>query len=423
LKVGKPSVVSLRQAQAGVRLWRFQPRAALQIEVRSCFHTRGKRISVLITQTDGRGAASMQAVPVHRKATIVVTLLALFFAAIAAFGSASAEAAPAGGEQAKPPKLFATEAPMTLKLTGPWRELMRDKASKKRYKGTLEYVDDAGSKRTMPVAFEARGHNRLKVCKLPGIKLIFEKEVVEGTPFRGNKSLKLSTHCDNGERFEQYVIKEMLAYHIYNVVTERSFRVRALSVIYVDTADSSSDGPHFGFLVEDDSEVAKRNNLKKLEMPKARLEQLEPQEASRFALFEYLIGNTDFAQLSGPTPDRCCHNSVLMGENPEAKLYTVPYDFDSSGLVDAQYAVPNKVLNISSNRERVYRGFCAYNATLQAARDEYLRLQPQILDLARKDSRLTANSREWANDYLSKGFELLRDDGKFARDVTGKCRK
>ena len=107
----------------------------------------------------------MQAVPVHRKATIVVTLLALFFAAIAAFGSASAEAAPAGGEQAKPPKLFATEAPMTLKLTGPWRELMRDKASKKRYKGTLEYVDDAGSKRTMPVAFEARGHNRLKVCK------------------------------------------------------------------------------------------------------------------------------------------------------------------------------------------------------------------------------------------------------------------
>jgi hypothetical protein len=26
-------------------------------------------------------------------------------------------------------------------------------------------------------------------------------------------------------------------------------------------------------------------------------------------------------------------------------------------------------------------------------------------------------------DYLSKGFDALRDDGKFARDITEKCRK
>jgi hypothetical protein len=104
-------------------------------------------------------------------------------------------------------------------------------------------------------------------------------------------------------------------------------------------------------------------------------------------------------------------------------VYTVPYDFDSSGLVDAQYAVPNAVLKISSNRERVYRGFCAYNATLQTARGEYLRLEPQILDLGRKDSRLTADTRQWVTDYLSKGFELLRNDDKFTREVTAKCRK
>jgi hypothetical protein len=365
----------------------------------------------------------MYAIAEDPKSKIALVLAGLLFAAHPALWSGTACAKPAGADQEKPANVFATDATLSLKLTGPWRDFMHDKSAKKKYSGTLEYVDESGAKHSMPVAFEARGHNRLKVCKLPGIKLIFQKGAVEGTPFHGETSLKLSTHCSSGERWEQYVVKEMLAYHIYNLVTERSFKVRALSVSYVDSADPSPDAPHFGFLIEHDSAMAKRNHLKKLDMPKIALDQLEPLEASRFALFEYLIGNTDFAQLSGPTPDRCCHNSVLIGENPQSKLYTVPYDFDSSGLVDAQYAVPNAILKISSNRERLFRGFCAYNATLQTARGEILRLEPKILELARAESRLTADSREAVTNYLTKGFELLRDDAKFARDVTEKCRK
>jgi len=358
----------------------------------------------------------MQAIPI-RKAAVVVMFVALLFAAHPAIAAA------AGGDQAKPPKIFASEATLTMTLTAPWQEFLRSKNSKKRYPGTLEYIDESGAKHSMPVAFEPRGHNRLKVCKFAPIKLVFDKQAIEDTPFRGNKSLKLSTHCSNEERSEQYVIKEMLAYHIYNLVTDRSFKVRGLSVTYVDNADHSRDGPHFGFLVEDDSEMAKRNHLAKLDLPKIQLEQLEPLESSRFALFEYLIGNTDFAQLSGPTPDRCCHNSVLIGENPQSKVFTVPYDFDSSGLVDTFYSVPSPVLHISSNRERVFRGFCANNATLEAARRDFLRLEPRILELPRTESRLVAQSKERASDYLSKGFGVLRDDAKFASEVTAKCRK
>lgn len=361
--------------------------------------------------------------PANRKAAIVVVFAVLLTAALPALWPGIACAEPAGGNQEKPAKLFATDVPLALTLSAPWRDFVYAKSAKKRFPGTLEYVDESGAKHAMPVALQARGHNRLKVCKVPPIKLIFEKGAVDGTPFRGNKSLKLSTHCANDERSEQYVLKEMLAYHIYNLVTDRSFRVRSLSVTYVDTAQHSSDGPHFGFLVEDESDMARRNRLDKLDLPKIQLEQLEPLESSRFALFEYLIGNTDFAQLSGPTPDRCCHNSVLIGENVPAKVITVPYDFDSSGLVDTHYSVPNPLLKIRSNRERVYRGFCVTNATLETARREFLQLEPQILELVRAESRFTAASREAANDYLSKGFELLRDDARFAGDITAKCRK
>lgn len=374
------------------------------------------------------GAEAMQATRKHRTATIVAMLIALFLAADPAFWLGNAFAAPAGGNQAdgdreKPAKLFATDTPLALTLTAPWRDFMRNKSAKKRYPGTLEYVDESGAKRSIPVVFQPRGINRLKVCKLPPIKMIFDKDAVEGTPFRGNKSLKLSTHCDNGERWEQYVSKEMMAYHIYNVVNERSFKVRAASVTYVDSADPSRDGPHPGFLIEDESAMAKRNHLQKLDIPKPRLEQLDSLENSRFALFEYLIGNTDFAQLAGPSVNRCCHNSVLIGENAQSTVFSVPHDFDSSGLVDAHYAVPNPVLHITSNRERVFRGFCANNATLETARGEIRRLEPQILELARTESRLDDRSRKGAADYLSKGFEVLGDDKKFASDITAKCRK
>jgi len=363
----------------------------------------------------------MHAIAPSKKANLRRLLLTLLVAAFSAFCPPIACAKPGDGDAPKPPKLFASEEPLTLTLSAPWRELVHDKSAKKRYSGTLEYVDEGGAKRSLPVAVEARGMNRLKVCKFPPIKLIFDKEAVEKTPFRGNKSLKLSTHCDNGERWEQYVGKEMLAYRLYNLATERSFKVRAVSATYVDAADR--DGPHVGFLIESDSAMAKRNQLEKLEIVKPRLEQLDSLQNSRFALFEYLIGNTDFAQLAGATADRCCHNSQLIGDHPPTTVFTVPYDFDSSGLVDAHYAVPSAVLKIHSNRERVYRGFCANNATLETARAEFVRLEPKVLELARTDTHLDAHSKAWAADYLSKGFETLRDDAKFASEVTAKCRK
>jgi hypothetical protein len=364
----------------------------------------------------------MRAIPGYRKAAAVAALVALL-AAPAAFRSAGAHAGSAGGDQGKPAKLFAGQATLDLTLAAPWREFMDDKKAKKRYPGTLEYVDESGARRSMPVAFEPRGLNRLKNCKLPPIKLIFDKAASKGTPFHGNKSLKLVTHCGSGERWEQYAIKEMLAYRIYNLVTERSFRVRALSVTYVDSAEHSSDGPRFAFLIEDDSALARRNHLEKLDTPRIQVAQLEPLENDRFALFEYLIGNTDWAVLNGPSSDRCCHNSKLIGTNLQSNVYAVPYDFDSSGLVDAPYAAPSPTLPIRNNRERLYRGFCANNATLETARREILGLEPRILELVRTESRLAPRSREVAGDYLAKGFEILSDDEKFASNVIARCRK
>ena len=327
------------------------------------------------------------------------------------------------GMRENPPGLFSADTPLRITLTGPWREFKREKDSSVVYSATLNYTDKKNVPLSMPLKVEPRGITRLKVCKFPPAKLVLDKQAIKGTAFRGNKSLKLVTHCANGERWARYPVREMLAYRIFNLITERSFRVRPLSVTYVDSVHNDVDGPHFAFLIEDDSALAKRNDLEKLDIPKPRLSQLDPVESNRFALFQFLIGNTDWAVLAGPSPDRCCHNSELIGAQGKNSIFAVPYDFDSSGLVDAHYAAPNALLPIQSNRERLYRGFCVNNASLETVRQEFLLQETRILALFRNEIGLAASSREAAQAYLTKGFDILRDDGKFAALVTGKCRK
>lgn len=323
----------------------------------------------------------------------------------------------------KPEKLFAADTTLDMTLRAPWRQVTRKQGGQAGYPATLEYTADDGKKVSLALTIERRGMTRLRVCDFPPIKLRFEKETVKGTLFRGNKSLKLVTHCEDDGRWQQYYLLEMLSYRIYNLMTERSFRVRPLSVTYVDSDRQSTDGPYFAFLIEDDSDVASRNDLTELEIRNPRVAQFEPLENSRFSLFQFMIGNTDWSVLSGPSGNKCCHNTKLIGPEGGAGMYAVPYDFDSAGLVDARYASPSPSLRIKDVTERVYRGFCANNPNLPTARSELLQRESQIMDLVRNERRLTQNSSESALAYLGEFFGLLRDDTRFASTITAKCRK
>jgi hypothetical protein len=215
----------------------------------------------------------------------------------------------------------------------------------------------------------------------------------------------------------------MLAYRINNLLTDYSFRVRPLAITYVDSRNDSADGPRFGFIIEDDDDLARRNDLEKLDIARPRVSQLDPFGSSRYALFQYMIGNTDWSVLSGPSGKRCCHNTVLIGPKSLAGIQPVPYDFDSAGLVDAHYAAPSEKLPIRDVSERIYRGFCEYNQELSSLRVEFLEKESAILGLVRAEERLESSDRQKALAYLGEFFEILRDPATFEKDITGKCRK
>jgi len=319
--------------------------------------------------------------------------------------------------------LFETGDEVELTLSAPWRDIVRDRDNQDPYPAMLHYVDDSGARRSVALTVERRGKTRQRVCRFPPIRLRFDKDDVEGTLFDGNKSIKMVTHCNNGSRWEQYYVLEMLAYPIYNLISERSFRVRPLSVTYHDVDRDKNDGPRFAFLIEDDKLVADRNDLDKYDLVEIRPERLDPLESSRFALFQYLIGNEDWSSLGGPAGDDCCHNAKLVGPESGKPLYALPYDFDSSGLVDAQYAVPNEGLRISNVRQRLFRGFCLHNATLESARAEFLEKRDAIEAIVEGEPRLRPRNRSGAIRYLGNFFDVLEDPRSFERAITNACRK
>jgi len=302
----------------------------------------------------------------------------------------------------------------------------------------METTDELGNIESLIVTVERRGVTRQRVCKIPPVKIRFEKKGIKGTTFRGQESLKLVTHCHSSASYEQYYILEFLAYRIYGLLTEFSFRVRPLIATYLQAGDEdeeesgfpffkkkTAEGPAFAFLIEEDKDVANRHHLKNLHVPRVSPGQLDSKESALFALFQFLIANVDWAATVGPDPEECCHNTKLIGPEPttpEDTLYAIPYDFDSSGLVDSEYAVPPDGVPIRSVTQRLYRGYCAHNHSLEEARQKMLANEQAIYHLLREEQRLEPNRRNRALGFLEAGFMVFKDDTRFRTEILEHCR-
>jgi hypothetical protein len=328
-------------------------------------------------------------------------------------------------EGSKPPKLFSTETTLEMTLTAPWNDIVKKKKNQKPYPAKLEYRDESGQTVTLDLNVARRGVKRQEACRFPPIRLIFEKETVADTAFRGQKKLKLVTHCENATDYDQYYVLEMLAYQMYNLLTDYSFRIRPLQVTYMDSEKGKEVDTRFAFLIESHSDMAKRNDLNKIDIPKISHRKLEPEVTALFSLSMYMLGNVDWSALVGHDPEECCHNVKLIGPEPLTDndfVIPVPYDFDSAGLVDAEYAAPPDGLPIRDVTQRLYRGYCIHNVDMEAARQKTLEQESAILGLIENESRLTAKSKKEALKFMGRYFEIAKDPGDFQKEVLDECR-
>ena len=336
----------------------------------------------------------------------------LFLAALVLAGPANAAAA----EPAKP--LFASDEIIRITINGPVDTIAKAaEESQSTYPGTLTV---ASTSDVLPIQLAQRGITRRKsdVCQFPPLRVTFNQPPPAGSLFAGQRRLKLVTHCRASEGFQQYVLMEYATYRLYNQLTPLSIRARLAKIDYVD-ASGKPITSRVGFFLEDIDDVARRNGMREAKMGvRIPVAQLSPADSGRVGVFEYMIGNLDWAMQAGPPGDNCCHNSLLIGASGSASstLIPVPYDWDFSGLVDTPYATKPDSIDVSSVRQRRYRGFCRHNAEARAAIADARARQGPLMATFVTVPGLDAKTVKKATAYLGGFFgDIATDAGAEAK--------
>lgn len=252
--------------------------------------------------------------------------------------------------------LFESDEILTMQISGNIRSLLKDRDNPNYQPFQLSYTASDSSRISIPIQIKTRGHFRKlsENCTYPPLMLNFSNG---GSPsnslFNGQDKLKLVTPC----RGDKYVVREYLVYKLSNIFSPKTFRARLVKVIYDDPEKGKKTEPLFGILLEEESQMAKRNNATIVEGKMLKPEQTQTDDFLKMAVFEYLIGNTDWSV-------QYYQNIKLITPDSSGRPFAVPYDFDHAGIVDAPYALPAPELLLNSTRERRYRGYCLADLTL-----------------------------------------------------------
>jgi len=281
----------------------------------------------------------------------------------------------------------------------------------------LSYSLDGQQFQDIPIKVRTRGTWRLRrdICTVPPLFLVFPEEQTEGTLFAGQDLLPLTTHCSRRYgRYDNYVLKEYLAYRIYQLFSEKSIRVRLVHIRYRKPTETKPPNRHYGFLNEHFLSVAARNGAELWKTRSFDPTLLDPVEMATMELFQYMIGNTDFSALAQ-------HNIMLL-RSPDGRVTPLPYDFDFSGLVNAVYAGPPPGLPISKVRQRLYRGFCHpgldWDALFQKFRDKRMR----VFELIESTPGLSKRAQNSTIKYLKDFFGILDSPKKRKKLIVNSCR-
>jgi len=312
--------------------------------------------------------------------------------------------------------LFDSDEILSITLKGNIRELLNDRATKSTYRSvTLSYLEKENTEISIPVQMKTRGHFR-KIkgnCKYPPLQISFPADVDRlSSVFKGQAKLKLVMPCAG----DDYVVREWLVYKIYNLVTPQSFKVRLVRIELQDIKSKKQQGPFYGFLIENEKHMAGRNKATVVEQ-KLRPEETKQDVFLTMAVFQYLIGNTDWSV-------QYLQNIKLLKTASSQQLITVPYDFDHSGMVNAPYAQPAEELLMRSVQERRYRGYCMKDLKVfEKPLAQFNGLKNEIYKLYTGNKLLDEKYIKSVTKYLDEFYASINDPKAWQKDFAYPCDK
>ena len=332
----------------------------------------------------------------------------------------------AGVSQAQTSKeldpLFQSTDILEVRITAPFDTILAERSNEEDVPGKFQYTNQAGELEEVDVGIRTRGISRRQkdVCPFPPLRLDFKSSQVKKSLLHKQDKLKLVTHCkDRTSRYKETPLREYLAYRMLNELTDVSFRVRLMRITYVDTDGRDPDRNRYGFVIEHKDRLAKRLGIKPIQLESTRTKALRPDYTNLISMFHYMIGNTDFSPIAGPDA-KCCHNHVLLGTEGEL-FYSVPYDFDQAGLVDAKHGQTNPRFKLSSAKQRLYRGRCSNNEHLTSTIAHFLSKREALFKLIGEQEGLGDATRRELTKFVEKFYDIINSPKQIERQFVKKC--
>jgi hypothetical protein len=319
------------------------------------------------------------------------------------------------GTVTKVPGLFETDELLEISLSGSLKKLLNDRSQAPQYYPlVVSYHTGDSIKMSIAARARTRGHfRRMKEnCTYPPLYLNFSKsDTLKASVFKKQDKIKLVMPC----RGDEYVVREWMIYRLYNLVSPVSFKARLVRVKLDDATAKKEVPPFYGILLEDESQMAKRNGLVPVNK-KLQPEQTEAEAFLTMAVFEYMIGNTDWSV-------QYQQNIKLVAPDSQALVTTVvPYDFDHAGLVNAPYAKPAEELHMASVRQRRYRGYCIRNLKrFEGVISHFNRLKKDIYELYSNCTLLDANYIKSTTKFLDDFYATINDPRTLEREFLYPC--
>jgi len=313
-------------------------------------------------------------------------------------------------------ELFESENLLEVSLTSDLKKLFNDRGENPQYHPALLTVKSHDYTERIPLKVRCRGHFRKLAanCKYPPIKLNFDEEQMEHSQiFRGQDKLKLVTPC----RDEKLVVREYLVYKLYNLITAKSFRARLVRLTFQDTTRRKDSDQLFGIILEDEDKMAIRNHEVSIEKEGFKPHQLKRDEFLTMAIFQYMIGNTDWSV-------QYLQNIKLLAKDSSSLPSAIPYDFDHAGIIRAPYAKPAPELNMTSTLERRYRGFCIEDmSSFNSAFTTFNGLKAAFYAIYAENSMLDERYKKQTLKFLDKFYATINDPDEAKEAFTYPCLK
>lgn len=273
--------------------------------------------------------------------------------------------------------------------------------TKKEQDATLSFVDDTGREFRRPLQVGVRGKFRRRTCTFPPLKLNFSKKQLQADGLAPHDKLKLVTPCFEDENGQLLILKEYLAYKIYEQLNPASFRTQLVEITYRDVHHQYPDQTVFAFILEDNGELAERlGGVKVKDKHGISPDRFDRQSEITQALFSFMIGNHDWSLAMA--------RNLKMVELSGGEIIPVPYDFDFSNMVDAPYRSLNSSIGQTQFQQRIYLGLYCADEMLEEAFLHFQEKRKSINKMIRGFSIMPIEERVEIVNYLGSFYYEFR---------------